>query len=115
MGYSFNDIKNGTKKVIDATNQRLESNSERKANEIVSRFNGSRGFWIFLHAPAFLFVIAGTANYSQMLFKLSMPIAMLVGLATAVLWWRADFTKSKPFVSYLLASGYPFLFVFFAK
>ena len=112
MGYSFNDITNGTQKVIDATNKRLETNSERKAEEIVSRFNGSRGFWVFLHAPAFIFIIAGTGNYLQMIFKLPMPIAMLVGLVTAVLWWRADFTKSKPFVSYLLASAYPFLFVF---
>ena len=113
MSYSFNDIKNGTQKVIDATNQRLEANSERKAKEIVSQFNGSRGFWVFLHIPAFIFVIAGTANYLQILFKLSMPIAMLVGLVTAVLWWRADFTKSKPLISYLLASAYPFAFVLF--
>ncbi len=85
MGFSFYDIKNGTNKIIDATNGRLEANSDRKAEEIVSRFNGSRGFWVFLHAPAFIFVIAGTANYLQIFFKLSMPIAMLAGLLVALL------------------------------
>lgn len=112
MGFSFYDIINGAQKVIDATNQRLEANSDRKAEEIVNRFNGSRGFWILLHAPAFIFVIAGTANYLQIYFKLSMPIAMLVGLVTALLWWRADFTKSRPFISYLLASAYPFFILY---
>jgi hypothetical protein len=116
---NYNDLKRAGQNIVKGIEDDLEKRSEEKAQKLVEKFNGTRGFWVLPHISGWMFVAAGVYSTLNTLFKVPVFIAAAIGFGVAVMWWNAEYTKRHPFFGYLIAIaiafGPIFLVAYFAK
>ena len=100
---SYNDLKRAGQKVFDSIEDGLERRSDEKAQDLVNRFNQTRGLWALLHIGIFVGVLVSVGTFVGVKFGLSTGVSMIVGAVAGVVWWKADFTITRPFISSVLA------------
>lgn len=102
MATNWKTLEGAAKNVFNAVENSLESRSQEKAQVLVDSFNRTRGLWIFLHIPGFLLLVSGVGTIAMSVLKVGFFIAMIPGLIAGVVWWKANFTRSHPFLAFLL-------------
>jgi hypothetical protein len=102
VGYNYNDIKTGVERVGQAIERNLEANSERKARALQKSFDGTRGFWFFLHVVFIPFFGASCYAFADTFLKLPALASTVIGIVATVALWKADFSKQHPLIACFL-------------
>ncbi len=105
MGYSMKDLERASRNLNRRMEERSRQRGEELANKVINNTAAGRGLWVIILWPAWLLI----ALFSGMFFSavlekigLGSPLTLLgilIGIGIATFWYKADYTKRRPFWS----------------
>ncbi|WP_042697102.1 hypothetical protein [Azospirillum sp. B506] len=109
MGYSLKDLERAGQRLNDHFDQKARQQGEAAGQALYESTMRGRGLWFILHVPVWIIIMAFTSSIVNYFTK-SEWIGYGVGLVIATYWYRLDFTRERPFVSFILG-GFVFPFI----
>lgn len=111
MGWhSLRDLENAGKRLSNHLDQRANERGEEAARRLMESTSQGRGLWFILHVPVWI-IIASFSSSAVNHYAKSELIGYAAGLIIATIWYRLDFTRERPFVSFILG-GFVFPYIF---
>ncbi|PWC84643.1 hypothetical protein TSH100_17600 [Azospirillum sp. TSH100] len=110
MGYSLKDLERAGQKLNDHLEERSRAQGEDAARRLIASTARGRGLWFILHVPAWAMIMASVGAVISTTLQVRYAVhnaeipALLVSGFIATLWYRANFTREHPLISFILGA-----------
>lgn len=111
MGYSLKDLEKAGQRFSDHFERKSQEQGEAAGRALYESTARGRGLWFVLHVPVWIIIMALTSSVIGHFAK-SEWIGYAGGLVVATIWYRLDFTRERPIISFILGGlVFPYIFI----
>ncbi|CAO3441634.1 hypothetical protein [Azospirillum argentinense] len=109
--YNLRDLESAGRRLNNHLDQKSKEKGEEAARRLMESTSRGRGLWFILHFAAWIIIFAFSAATVNYFFR-SEWVGYVSGFIIATFWYRLDFTRKRPFTSFVLGGlVFPYIFI----